>query len=81
MSKQIEIIFCPVWNYKPRAASLAAQIKRATGLDASLQSGQSGQFDVIADGKLIFSRFDNGLFPEEEDIVKILTEKWETLSL
>jgi predicted Rdx family selenoprotein len=54
---------------------LAAQIKRATGLDACLQSGQPGQFDVIADGKLIFSRFDNGLFPEEEDIVKMLTEK------
>jgi selT/selW/selH-like putative selenoprotein len=54
---------------------LAAKIKKATGLDASLQRGQSGQFDVLVDDKLIYSRFETGRFPEEEDILKILTEK------
>jgi selT/selW/selH-like putative selenoprotein len=43
-------------------------------LDATTHPGQSGQFDVIVDDKLIYSRFEAGRFPEEEDILKFLSE-------
>jgi selT/selW/selH-like putative selenoprotein len=54
---------------------LAAKIKQVTGLESSTRPGQSGQFDVSVDGKLIYSRFETGEFPEEEDIIKSLTGK------
>jgi selT/selW/selH-like putative selenoprotein len=34
-----------------------------------LEKGQSGQFDVLVDGQLIFSRFETGRFPEFEEIL------------
>ena len=37
-----------------------------------IQPGKSGQFDVIIDGKLAYSRYDTGSFPAETDLAKIL---------
>jgi len=37
-----------------------------------MKPGQSGQFDVIFDGKLVFSRFEAGRFPEEGEILNLL---------
>ena len=37
-----------------------------------MKAGKSGQFDVKYDGNLIFSRFEAGRFPEEEEILKLL---------
>lgn len=34
--------------------------------------GTPGQFDVIVDGKLIFSKHKEGRFPEEEEILRSL---------
>jgi hypothetical protein len=33
----------------------------------------SGQFDVLVDNKLVFSRYDTGRFPEIEDILPLLS--------
>jgi predicted Rdx family selenoprotein len=35
-------------------------------------SGEKGQFDVLADSKLIFSKEDEGRFPEHEEIISAL---------
>jgi predicted Rdx family selenoprotein len=35
---------------------------------AQIKAGKSGQFDVIVDGRLIFSKDALGRFPEEEEI-------------
>jgi selT/selW/selH-like putative selenoprotein len=51
---------------------LSATIKNATGLTARVEAGMSGQFDVWLDGKLIFSRFEEGRFPEDDEILKLL---------
>jgi selT/selW/selH-like putative selenoprotein len=37
-----------------------------------VEAGTSGQFDVLLDGKLIFSRFEEGRFPEEDEILKLI---------
>jgi selT/selW/selH-like putative selenoprotein len=34
--------------------------------------GQTGQFDVIADGRLIFSKQKEGRFPEDEEVLRAL---------
>jgi len=51
----VEIFYCPVWSgYDERAASLAAELNQA-GHDAQAVSGAKSQYDVVADGALVFS--------------------------
>ena len=39
---------------------------------ADIQPGKSGQFDVVVDGKLAYSRYDTGGFPSAADLEKFL---------
>ena len=36
-----------------------------------IQQGKSGQFDVIVDGKVAYSRYDTGRFPSDADLEKM----------
>ena len=36
-----------------------------------LQAGKSGQFDVVIDGSLAYSRYATGRFPADADLEKI----------
>jgi predicted Rdx family selenoprotein len=36
-------------------------------------SGETSQFDVVADGKLIFSKQREGRWPDTEEIIQALT--------
>ena len=38
-------------------------------MDADVEPGRRGQFDVVDDGRVIFSKRDTGRFPEEEEIL------------
>jgi len=52
----IRILYCPVWSgYDRRAASLAA-VLNDSGIPASIAEGAKSQFDVLADGALVFSK-------------------------
>jgi len=44
-----------------------------TAHDAETVSGQKSQFDVLADGKLIFSKQTEGRFPEYDEIIRALS--------
>jgi selT/selW/selH-like putative selenoprotein len=49
------------------------ELLRARGIeDVEHKPGRSGQFDVIVDGKLRYSKFDSGRFPSEQEIEKLL---------
>jgi predicted Rdx family selenoprotein len=37
-----------------------------------LQTGKSGQFDVVIDGRLAYSRYQTGRFPAEADLEKLV---------
>ena len=50
-----------------RAASLAAELNDA-GHEAAAEEGEKGQYDVLADGELIFSKEKEGRFPEHSEI-------------
>ena len=44
----------------------------AQGHKASIAEGQKSQFDVLADGGLLFSKQREGRFPEEAEVVSLL---------
>jgi len=69
----VEIFFCPTWSgYDQRAASLAAELGDALGIDATITPGGRGQFDVFADGRRVFSKHERGRFPEDGEIAALL---------
>jgi len=42
-------------------------------VDAVLQHGGGGVFDVLADGKVVFSKHKEGRFPEQDEVLKSLS--------
>jgi selT/selW/selH-like putative selenoprotein len=42
------------------------------GFDAAIQPGRSGQFDVISDGELVFSKQQVERFPEPGEVLALL---------
>jgi hypothetical protein len=45
---------------------------KAHGFDATIAAGRSGQFDVLDDGKLVFSKHDVHRFPEPGEVLSLL---------
>jgi len=44
----------------------------ANGISATALAGGKGQFDVIRDGELVFSKHETGRFPEDGEILGAL---------
>lgn len=42
------------------------------GHDAAAVEGAKSQYDVVADGELVFSKQREGRFPEEDEVVALL---------
>lgn len=71
----IAITYCTQWNYEPKAASLAAELKEKFDVETELVGGGGGIFDVFADGQLIFSKHAEGdEFPEHQEVIRRLNE-------
>jgi Rdx family len=49
-----------------------AEIEAATEAAAEMTPGGKGQFDVLADGNLIFSKQSLDRFPDDGEIVRLL---------
>jgi len=47
---------------------LAASLKSRFGEDVEVKVGKTGQFDVLVDGTLIFSKHEVSRFPEEGEV-------------
>ena len=71
----IKIYYCVVWNYKPSAVSLAAELKESIGVDSKLLSGAKGDFEVVVDGETVFSKKKLSRFPEPEELTKKLLDR------
>jgi predicted Rdx family selenoprotein len=48
---------------------LAAEIKKAKGLDVELVKGSGGIFDVFDGEKLVFSKHEEHRFPEADEVI------------
>jgi len=40
-----------------------------------VQVGKTGQFDVVVDGKVAYSRYQTGRFPSDADLEKVSVSK------
>ena len=45
------------------------------GVDASVVEGEQSQYDVLADGELVFSKQREGRFPEDDEILALLSAR------
>jgi selT/selW/selH-like putative selenoprotein len=45
---------------------------KTNGIDAADIPGEKGQFDVLRDGELVFSKQETGRFPEQGEILATL---------
>ena len=43
-----------------------------SGHEASAVAGEKGQYDVVADGSLVFSKQREGRFPEDDEVTALL---------
>ena len=71
----ISIEYCNKWNYLPRAASMATELLEKYGNSISrlelIPSG-GGVYEVMKNGKLIFSKKNEERFPELDEIKQLL---------
>jgi selT/selW/selH-like putative selenoprotein len=68
----VEIHYCPTRSgYEPRATSLVAML-RERGVEADAIPGGKGQFDVIRDGEVVFSKHAEHRFPGEGEIERLV---------
>ncbi len=57
------------------AASLADELKKAFDVEATLTAGSGGIFDVLVDGRLVYSKADTGRFPRPGEVTDQLKQK------
>jgi len=51
---------------------LADELKEKCNLEAELIGGSKGIFDVVVDGKVVFSKFKTGRFPHPGEIAGMI---------
>lgn len=66
----IKIIYCAPCGYLPFAEDLKKSIQgHAKDSKVNLEAGKGGVLDVFVDNKLIFSKHNEGRFPEIKEIL------------
>ena len=75
MSVRIEIEYCDVWNYYPKAAGLAEKIKNILNIETQLIESKGGAFEVFLNKEKIYSKLQTGIFPDEEKLINMLKQK------
>ena len=48
---------------------------RERGVDASATPGGKGQFDVVRDGELVFSKESEGRWPDDREVLNLLSAR------
>ena len=72
---KLSIEYCSAWNYLPQASSLEAELKQNFPyMEISLISSGGGVFEIVLDGKLIFSKKAINRFPEKGEVVRIINK-------
>jgi selenoprotein W-related protein len=50
------------------------EIRKILGADIELLAGSNGIFDITVDGKMIFSKFEQGRFPQANEVIRLIQE-------
>lgn len=77
----LEITYCQPCGHQPRAVDMVNQLLSTYGmalnrnLTVALKPADKGVFDVVIDGKLVFSKNTEGRFPSIDEIKKYVEPK------
>lgn len=77
----LEITYCQPCGHQPRAMDIVSQLLATYGmplnrrLSIALKPADKGVFDVVLDGKLVFSKSQAGRFPTLDEIKQQLDTK------
>ncbi len=69
--KYVKIEYCEKWNYKPefdRVSNIINLIDESINIAGNESEPRTGSFEVVINGKLLFSKFKLGRFPNESEI-------------
>lgn len=66
---RISIIYRRVPDYEQHADRLAAEIRKARGIEPEMIHGSGDVFDVRLNGDLIYSKAHTGKLPEVDDLL------------
>jgi phosphofructokinase-like protein len=73
---KIGIAYCVVWNYEPRAAGLAAELRKEyPEAEVKLIKSSGGIFDVTLDGQLLFSKKKVGRHVLPGEVLRLIRER------
>jgi len=73
---RVTIEYCVVWNYEPRAAGLAAEIRKAyPQAEVKLIESSGGVFEVDVDGRKVFSKKALGRHAQPGEVLKAITAR------
>ena len=50
------------------------ELKKNLGADIELVAGSNGIFDITVDGRIIFSKFKQGRFPQADEVISLIQE-------
>ncbi|MBA3011419.1 MAG: Rdx family protein [Proteobacteria bacterium] len=53
---------------------MADTIKQELGSFPELIAGSNGVYDIMADGRLVFSKHQENRFPENDEIIRLLKQ-------
>ena len=51
---------------------MGEELKKILGAEIKLIAGSNGIFDVTVDGKMLFSKLEQGRFPRTEEIISLI---------
>ena len=51
---------------------MGEELQKRLGAEVDLVAGSNGIFDVSLDGRMIFSKFEQGRFPQPDEIVNLV---------
>jgi selT/selW/selH-like putative selenoprotein len=54
------------------------ELKKNLGAEIELIAGSNGVFDITVDGRMIYSKFEQGRFPQSQEIINRIREGRET---
>ena len=70
---KIHIEFCIKWNYTPefdRVSKIISNINSSYNIIGNDIAPRSGAFEVTINNKMVYSKFETGVFPTEKEITR-----------
>jgi len=74
---KITIEYCTMWSYEPRAASLAAELRKEyPDAEVELKRSSGGRFEVYRDGVPVYEKSKTGRHAQPGEVLRLLRHGW-----